>query len=343
MKLSELLDKAPEGSQAILESIVITDMKFREYKRILCSISGGSDSDLMIDLCEMVDDSNKIQYVFFDTGLEFVATKEHLKYLEEKYNIKIETIKAIKPIPVCCKEYGVPFLSKQVSEWISRLQRHGFKWEDGNLDDLLEKYPGCRAALRWWCNDYSNRNGRISSFNIEYNKCLKEFMMANPPKFDISNKCCHYAKKKVAENYKKNGGFDLSLYGVRKAEGGVRAAAYKNCFSCNEGKSDEYRPIFWYKAEDKEIYEKHYNIEHSKCYSEYGLKRTGCAGCPYGKNFEEELEAMRMYEPKLYSAANNIFGKSYEYTREYKKFVSMMKEKELNEEQLSMNCEVKHT
>lgn len=91
-------------------------------------------------------------------------------------------------------------------------------------------------------------------------------MIENPPHFDISNKCCHYAKKEVAARFKEKDDFDLSLYGVRKAEGGARATVYKNCFSYNENRSDEYRPLFWYKAEDKGIYETHYNIMHSRCY-----------------------------------------------------------------------------
>ncbi len=35
----------------------------------------------------------KITYAFFDTGLEFRATKEHLQYLEQEYDIHIEQIK----------------------------------------------------------------------------------------------------------------------------------------------------------------------------------------------------------------------------------------------------------
>lgn len=58
------------------------------------------------------------------------------------------------------------------------------------------------------------------------------------------------------------------------------------------------------------------------------LKRTGCAGYTYGKTFEEELEVMRIYEPKLCLAANNIFGEAYEYTRRYKEYVSKIKGKE---------------
>ena len=71
----------------------------------------------------------------------------------------------------------------------------------------------------------------------------------------------------------------MNIIGVRKAEGGVRAGSYKSCFDEN-GKSkcgsyDNYRPLFWYKNSDKEDYENHYGIIHSKCYTEYGLKRTG--------------------------------------------------------------------
>lgn len=75
----------------------------------------------------------------------------------------------------------------------------------------------------------------------------------------------------------------------------------------------------------KKIYEQHYNIIHSRCYEEYGLKRTGCAGCPFGQNFEDELLAMKKYEPGLYKAVNHIFKDTYEYTRKYKEFVFNMK------------------
>ena len=101
---------------------------------------------------------------------------------------------------------------------------------------------------------------------------------------------------------------------------GARSYAYKNCFTSNTDKQDEYRPIFWYKNETKEIYEINFNVIHSKCYTEYGLKRTGCAGCPFGRDFEFELDVIKQHEPKLYKAVNNIFKDSYEYTRKYNEF-----------------------
>ena len=59
----------------------------------LCSISGGSDSDIVLDLIYNVDHDKKVQYYWIDTGLEYQATKKHIKFLEEKYGIEIKQIK----------------------------------------------------------------------------------------------------------------------------------------------------------------------------------------------------------------------------------------------------------
>lgn len=297
----------------------------------LCSISGGSDSDIVLDVIHNVDEKKKVRYFWIDTGLEYCATKEHLNDLEKKYGITIERIKACKPIPACCKEYGQPFLSKYVSEQIMRLQMHGFQWEDKPLPELLEKYPNCKIALQWWCNAYySPERGivKMSRFSIGRNSWLKEFMIANPPNFRISNKCCDYAKKKPAKLLIQKYDADLEIIGVRKAEGGIRSASYKTCFSESRSKGcNSYRPVFWYTDSDKKAYEEFYGIQHSRCYTEYGMKRTGCVGCPYNPKVMEELEIIRKHEPKLYTAAQNIFGDSYEYTRKYRKFQKMMKKK----------------
>lgn len=201
---------------------------------------------------------------------------------------------------------------------MSRLQKHGFQWENEPYKVLIKRYPNCKSALEWWCND----KGETSRFNIHQNKGLRDFIIQNPPVFKISNKCCYYAKKLVAKDFNEKNNIDLSLVGVRKAEGGARSAAYKNCFTSksDKGKADEYRPIFWYKNETKEIYENEISVTHSDCYSKYGLKRTGCAGCPFGRDFEHELKVIKEYEPNLYIAVNNIFGDSYAYTRKYIEF-----------------------
>lgn len=296
---------------------IINDEK---YKSILCSVSGGADSDIMLDILYRADKNNKIEYVFFDTGIEYTATKDHLVYLENKYGINIKKIKSSVTVPVGCKQYGVPFLSKDASSQIHSLQHNNFDFaNDGNknYEELLLKYPKCKSALKWWCN-------MKGGFSINHMAFLKEFMIENPPTFIISPRCCEGAKKSPSKKYEKEMCIDLKCLGLRRSEGGVRASAITSCFSDNSSsnshKPDYFYPIYWFTNEDRYEYESFYNIKHSKCYAEYGFLRTGCAGCPFNARFEIDLVSIEKYEPKLYKAINNIFKESYEYTRKYREF-----------------------
>lgn len=319
----ELVDNAPtfEIQTAFTKGDAVIKNR---YESISVSVSGGSDSDILIDFVERIrhtrEEDVNVSYVFFDTGMEFQATKEHLDFLEQKYGVQIHRERAVMPVPLGVRKYGQPFLAKQVSEFIERLQRHGFKWEDRPFDELYSEYPKCKAALRWWCNEWGDK----SRVNVSNWAWLKEFMIENPPTFNISPKCCDGAKKKTAKQFQKNSGADLSVQGVRKAEGGARSTAIKSCFSENVGETDVYRPIFWFKKADKEAYCQAYDVTHSRCYTQYGLPRTGCACCPFGSNFENELKAAEQYEPKLHKAACKVFGESYEYTRAYREFKEKM-------------------
>lgn len=315
----------------IYKAFLTCHNKLDTSKKVMCSVSGGADSDIMIDLVEKTKPKDKtIHYVWFDTGIETQATKDHLVYLEKRYGITIERIKAKTPVPLGCKKYGLPFLTKYVSDMISRLQNHDFKWEDRPFEQLIAEYPKCCGALKWWCNAHE----KDSSFNISKFPFLKEFMITNPPPMKISSKCCFGAKKEPSHIYAKENNIKIKLLGLRKAEGGIRATAYKNCFT--EGGDDgidQYRPIWWFTDFDKKYYELEYTIINSECYWLWKLNRTGCAGCPFGSRFEEELRVLSKYEPRLYKAVISVFGKSYEYTRAYREFV---RQKRLNG-QLEMN------
>lgn len=298
-----------------------------KYKNIVCSVSGGADSDMMLDIIHKIDKDKRVRYVWFDTGLEYQATKDHLIYLENKYGIEIHRERAVKPIPLCTKEFGQPFLSKMVSTQIEMLQKVGFTFQDIPYEELLKLYPGVSGSIKWWCNEYPYDH---SIYNIEYNRYLKQFLIENPPQFKISAKCCDWAKKKV----KKQIEYDLMILGIRKHEGGLRMTKIKNCYSQNEGEPDVYRPLFWVTYSDKEYYDVKFEIKHSDCYEKWGFLRTGCVGCPFNYRLQNDLKQVKEHEPKLYNAVNSVFKESYEYTKKYREFVRLMKDKDKGKRKL---------
>lgn len=322
---SPILSSAPEND-LIRNTMRKAAKLLMYYKNPVCAISGGSDSDVMLDLMERIRCDTPVRYVFYDTGIEYQATKGHLVYLEQQYGVEIQSRSAVKPVPAGCAAYGLPFLSKRASEYISRLQEHGFQWEDEPLDVLLKRYDGCKAALRWWCNDFRKKDGTTGSINISAFSGLKEFMIRHPPEFRISSKCCDGAKKKSAKIVLREMNCGLNIVGERRAEGGIRATANTSCFNVTHKNGvPKYMPLFFWSDCDKKQYIDHYGLRRSDCYEVWGMRRTGCAGCPFGSRFEDELKLIHRYEPKLEIAINNIFGKSYEYTRAYRVFKEKMK------------------
>ena len=308
----------------IIDAFTKADSVIKKYSRIAVSVSGGKDSDIVVDLISSLDKDKKCRYVWFDTGIEYRATIKHLEYLENHYGITIERYRAIKPIPKTCKEDGQPFLNKFVSEMIDTLQCHNFKWEDKSYDELIKEYPTIKGAISWWTNHRECGKFKNSMFNISYNKHLKEFIIQNPPEFRISKKCCTYAKKKVSLKYIKDNNIECMVTGLRKSEGGIRSVKIKTCFDIGKDVAS-YRPVFWLSNEDEMEYIKIFDIKNSDCYTKYGMKRTGCAGCPYNRNIEKDLKVIEEHEPLLYIACNTIFKESYAYTRKYKEFCEKMK------------------
>ena len=81
---------------------------FTMYPKIMVSVSGGADSDIVLDLVERIGyPLSEVHYAFFDTGLEFAATKRHLEYLEQKYGITIERYRAKIPVPLTGHSTGM--------------------------------------------------------------------------------------------------------------------------------------------------------------------------------------------------------------------------------------------
>ena len=116
---------SPAKFQAIM-GIIMT--RLTQHPNAICSISGGSDSDILLDLIErsrQMVSLPEVKYCFFNTGLEMEATKRHIKELEEKYGVIITEHRPKKNIVLATREYGQPFVSKIISSAMECVQKKG--------------------------------------------------------------------------------------------------------------------------------------------------------------------------------------------------------------------------
>lgn len=78
-------DFEPAAKFEAIKSIIAK--RLREHSNAICSYSGGADSDIMLDIIEktrMIFKLPPVKYVFFNTGLEMKATRDHVKENEKK-------------------------------------------------------------------------------------------------------------------------------------------------------------------------------------------------------------------------------------------------------------------
>lgn len=138
------------------------------------------------------------------------------------------------------------------------------------------------------------------------------------------------AKKQAAHEVQKD--YEMIITGERRDEGGMRSVPRKDntalCFTETSGGQYRLRPLYYVTDKDKDWYRERFGIRYSDAYEVYGLTRTGCCGCPISYKAVEDLELIRPYEPNVVKAAWNIFGKSYEYRREYNAYKKSRQEQE---------------
>ena len=325
-----------EKFQAI-QGIIITKLKW--YPKAICSYSGGSDSDILIDMIErargIFPDLPPVKYVFFNTGLEMKATKDHVKEVAEKYGVEIEEVRPKINIVKATREHGQPFVSKIMSAGLEGWQKKGLPLsiadEYAQADDkaakrmeLKERYPKCETTINFLCCCNSKGEPRPNiQLVINSSKYMLDFIREYPPEFKISAKCCDYCKKQIAHKVQKE--YDMIITGERQDEGGMRSVPkseewYETNTMCFYEQSDgkrRFRPLYYVTDKDKAWYKDYYGIRYSDAYEVYGLTRTGCCCCPISYKAVEDLEKIRPYEPNVVKAAWNIFGDSYRYRQQY--------------------------
>ncbi len=276
----------------------IIDKHQIEHKQIMLAFSGGKDSMVCYTMLKELNLLEKVKVVFSNTKMEFDAQMEFIKQLGG-----IEILENNTALPLIYIDYGLPLQSKLVSDMISRLQRHNFDFVNDTYKDydyLCAKYPKATGAIAWLVG---------KNFTMNCPKWLKRQL--KDIDFKVSPKCCTKLKKEPFKKYEKENNIKLKILGIRKAEGGLRSVVYKSCFF---EKNDQYWYLPLLDFNDDEIAQliKDKNIPLSKAYTLYGCDRTGCVGCPYAKNWEQELEILKKYEPKRYDYCMKTYKKIYD-------------------------------
>ncbi|MBQ2392342.1 MAG: phosphoadenosine phosphosulfate reductase family protein [Clostridia bacterium] len=348
-------DEPPAKFQALM-GIICTRLK--QYPNAICSYSGGSDSDIMLDLIERtrkIFNLPPIKYVFFNTGLEMEATKRHVKETAKKYGVEIEEVRPKINIVKATREHGQPFVSKIMSAGLEGWQKKGIplsiadeyaQAEDkaAKRQELRERYPKCETTINFLC--CCNKDGEPRpniQLVINSSKYMLDFIKEQPPEFKISAKCCDYCKKQLAHKVQKP--YDLIITGERQDEGGMRSVPrsedwYQTNTMCFYEQSDgkrRLRPLYYVSDKDKAWYKEYYGITYSDAYEVYGLTRTGCCGCPISHKAVDDLEKIRPYEPNVVKAAWNIFGDSYRYRQAYNAYKEQRKAEEKAKKQAEKN------
>lgn len=328
---------APAKFEAI-KSIIAK--RLYQHPNSICSYSGGSDSDIMLHLIEMVRktfDFPPIHYCFFNTGLEMEAIKCHVREMSELYGVEITEYRPKKGIVQSTREHGIPFVSKIMSAGLEGVQKKNIPLsiaeEYATAEDkaakraeLKERYPKCETTINFLCGCNSKGEPRPDiQLVIGSSKYMLDFINEYPIPFKVSNKCCDDCKKNLAKSVQKP--FDMVITGERRDEGGMRSVPRKDntamCFSETADGKYRLRPLYYVSDADKQWYKDYYGIRYSDAYEVYGLTRTGCCGCSISAKAVEDLEKIRPYEPNLVKAAWNVFGDSYRYRKQYNDYKAL--------------------
>lgn len=118
----------------------------------------------MIDLIERTRELFElppVKYVFFNTGLEMKATKDHVKKTSEKYGVEIEEPPKNKH---CTSSQNLwnTLCTKIMSQGLENWQKKGVplsiaeeydKAEDkaAKRRELKERYPKCESLINFLC------------------------------------------------------------------------------------------------------------------------------------------------------------------------------------------------
>lgn len=274
-----------------IEIIKTTIAKYGEDNFYL-SFSGGKDSTVLHYLLDMAIPNNNIPRVFINTGIEYNAIVNFVKGLaaNDKRFIILQPTQAIKPM---LEKYGYPFKSKQHSHNVMVYQHSG-------IGLSVKRYLG------------------IIESNTQF-RCPKSLLYQFTPDFKIklSDNCCRKMKKEPIKRWEKENNKHVAITGMRNSEGGERASIKGCILTDKQGNLKRFHPLIKVNDEWEEWFIKEHHIQLCELYlPPFNFKRTGCKGCPFSLDLQEQLETMDRYLPNEKKHCEIIWKPVYdEYRR----------------------------
>lgn len=277
-----------------IEKIKSINQQYDLEHNAYISFSGGGDSTILHYLIDLALPDNKIPRLFINTGIEYQDIVDYVKELANKDD-RIIIYNSGVNIKQMLEKYGYPFKSKVFAEALSRYQKHKKKTD----------------SLKMFLQEIKTPKGLYRSGSFACPEKLK-YMFEPDFNIKISNLCCNKLKKEVVKKWMDKNNRPITLTGMRAEEGGNRLDL--TCITENGKKIHFLAPI---KKDFTHYFLERYNIKLCKLYyPPYNFERTGCKGCPFNKNIQQDLDMMRELLPKEYKQCETIWKPVYdEYRR----------------------------
>lgn len=273
-----------------LEVIKATNQKCDLESNAYLSFSGGKDSTILHYLLDMALPNNHIPRVFINTGIEYQMIVDFVEELAKKDD-RFVILKPSTPIKPMLEKYGYPFKSKEHSLYVQQYQKNGMSKTTQRYlyPSESRKAFGCPEILKYQFT---------KNFNIK-----------------ISNQCCYELKKKPIQKWQKENKRPITITGMRKEEGGNRKNL--SCVLTNsKGEITHFHPLAIVDEKWEEIFIEKEKIPLCPLYRQpYNFKRTGCVGCVYNLNLQEDLETMEALLPNERRKCEIIWKPIYEEYR----------------------------
>lgn len=220
-----------------------------QFDRYVLSYSGGKDSHFLYWFIKEWMHDEQIEIVGVNTSFEIPEIRDRILQNSDIVLHPSMNRWEIK------ERFGIPCFSKQQDEYIHRYQKGS-------------RTPNTMRAV-------------MGETIYGLNQAARELLLSGTL-HKVSNKCCYYNKELPMIRYEKGTG-KKAIIGVRQSESRTRMAKYSSCMR----KNGNFTPIYDFSDNLMDDIYMAFGIEVPRVYTY--VSRTGCAGCPYGRNCETEL------------------------------------------------------